>query len=58
MDEIFNQMESVEHKISKMMEKNDTFQMLKDELRSLFVGLFVSVIGLAAVGTLVFWVLK
>ncbi|MDR1103359.1 MAG: hypothetical protein LBL42_06335 [Tannerella sp.] len=58
MDKILNQMESIEHNVSKMLEKNDTFQMLKDELRSLLVGLFVSVIGLAAVGTLVFWVLK
>jgi hypothetical protein len=58
MDKILNQMESFENKVSKMLEQNDTFQMLKDELQSLFVGLFVCMIGLATVGTLVFWVLR
>ncbi|MDR2765400.1 MAG: hypothetical protein LBB90_10285 [Tannerella sp.] len=58
MDKILSQMEWFEHKVSEMLEQNDTFQMLKDELQSLFMGLFVSIISLATVGTLVFWVLK
>ncbi|MDR2041074.1 MAG: hypothetical protein LBP98_01995 [Tannerella sp.] len=58
MDKILSQMKSFEHKVSELLEENDTFRMLKDELQSLFVGLLVSVIGLAAVGTLVFWVLR
>jgi hypothetical protein len=58
MDKILSQVKSFEHKVSELFEQNDTFQMLKDELHSLFVGLFVSMISLATVGILVFWVLK
>ncbi|MDR2138442.1 MAG: hypothetical protein LBP50_02690 [Tannerella sp.] len=58
MDKILTQMELVENKVSEMLEQNNTFQMLKDELQSLFVGLFVCVVSLATVGSLVFWVLR
>ncbi|MDR1454538.1 MAG: hypothetical protein LBJ01_02695 [Tannerella sp.] len=58
MDKILNRMESFEHKVNELLEQNDTFQMLKEEFQSLFVGLFVSMIGLVLVGTLVFWVLR
>jgi hypothetical protein len=58
MDKILSQVKSFEHKVSELLEQNDTFQMLKDELQSLFIGLFVSMVGLATVGILVFWVLR
>ncbi|MDR3194996.1 MAG: hypothetical protein LBT76_06885 [Tannerella sp.] len=58
MDKIINQMEMIEHKVSEMIENSETFQMLKDELQSLFIGLFVCTVSLAVVGTLVFLVLK
>lgn len=47
-----------EQRLNTMFDENETYQMLKNELRSLLYGSFISIVSFLVIGTLVFLVLK
>ena len=58
MDTKINKTNMFEQRLNTMFDENETYQMLKNELRSLLYGSFISIVSFLVIGTLVFLVLK